>query len=157
LQAGGRRQSETREHFVSIHFDDAQEAATGAGTYYAANQISNRPGLVSWLPFLQRPSVELNTLEREALAAMVEEALVGRTKAMNRGMRAEKFYVIANVRHPAILVEGGFLTNKDDAGKLGQAAYREQLAVGIADGIKRYREVIPRRSRPPRRARPKPE
>ncbi|MEP7077738.1 MAG: N-acetylmuramoyl-L-alanine amidase [Chthoniobacterales bacterium] len=82
---------------------------------------------------------------RGTLAAMVEKALVGHTKAMNRGTRPEPFYVIANVRHPAILVEGGFLTNTDDAGKLGRAVYRDQLAAGIAEGIKRYREVIRRR------------
>ena len=76
---------------------------------------------------------------------MVEKALVGHTKAMNRGTRPEPFYVIANVRHAAILVEGGFLTNTDDAGKLGRAVYRDQLAAGIAEGIKRYREVIRRR------------
>jgi len=50
--------------------------------------------------------------------------------------------VLANVRHPAVLVEGGFLTNKNEIGKLADANYREQLAVAISDGILKYRDTI---------------
>ena len=50
--------------------------------------------------------------------------------------------MLANVRHPAVLVEGGFLTNKNEIWKLADANYREQLAVAISDGILKYRETI---------------
>ena len=50
--------------------------------------------------------------------------------------------MLANVRHPAVLVEGGFLTGKNDIGKLAEANYREQLAMGIADGILKYRDTV---------------
>jgi N-acetylmuramoyl-L-alanine amidase len=46
------------------------------------------------------------------------------------------------VRHPAVMVEGGFLTNKNEIGKLANANYREQLAVAISDGILKYRDTI---------------
>jgi N-acetylmuramoyl-L-alanine amidase len=41
-----------------------------------------------------------------------------------------------------VLVEGGFLTNKNEIGKLANASYREQLAVAISDGILKYREGV---------------
>jgi N-acetylmuramoyl-L-alanine amidase len=70
---------------------------------------------------------------------------VARTQAVNRGTKAEQFFVIANVRHPAVLVEGGFLTNKEDIAKLASEDYREQMAAGIAEGILHYCDVIKQR------------
>ena len=67
---------------------------------------------------------------------------MARTQATNRGTRPQQFFVIANVKHPAVLVEGGFLTNKDDVGRLANADYREQMAAGIVDGIVRYRDTL---------------
>jgi len=129
--------------FVSIHFDDAgRTAATGVETYYAAHPVSLPDRVASWLPFLQRTSSEPPNLESQSLAASIQESLVARTQATDRGTRPQQFYVIANVRHPAVLIEGGFLTNKDDAVRLANADYREQMAAGIADGILRYRDTL---------------
>jgi N-acetylmuramoyl-L-alanine amidase len=126
--------------FVSIHFDDAgRAAATGVETYYAAHRISLPERVASWLPFLQRVSTEPPDTESQNLAGFVQEALVTRTQAANRGTRSQQFFVIANVRHPAVLVEGGFLTNTDEAIRLTNEDYREQMAGGIADGIVNYR------------------
>lgn len=131
--------------FVSIHFDEAgRAAATGVETYYAVHQISSTPSVVSWLPFLKRTSFETTNTESQSLAAFIQQSLVTHTKALNRGTRAEQFFVIANVRHPAVLVEGGFLTNKEDVSKLTSDAYREELAAAICEGIMRYRQVVPR-------------
>lgn len=135
--------------FVSIHFDEAgRAAATGIETYYAAHAISFPEKVASWLPFLQHTSSEPPNLESQSLAAFIQEALVARTQATNRGTRPQQFFVIANVRHPAVLVEGGFLTNKDDVGRLANADYREQMATGIAEGIVRYRDTLSGRETP---------
>ena len=129
--------------FVSIHFDEAgRAAATGIETYYAAHRISFQDRVASWLPFIQRTATEPPDLESQSLAAFIQESVVTQTQAANRGTRPQQFYVIANVRHPAVLVEGGFLTNKDEALKLTDPDYREQMAVGIADGIVRYRRNL---------------
>jgi len=53
--------------------------------------------------------------------------------------------VIANVTSPAVLIEGGFLTNKEDISKLATEDYRDQLAAAVADGILHYREAVSRR------------
>ena len=128
--------------FVSIHFDDgARAAATGVNTYYAQHQRTTTPLLPSWLPFVQPVAAEPANIESESLAGFVQQAIVAATRAVNRGTRSEQFYVIANVRHPAVLVEGGFLSNNDDIGKLRTEPYRQQLANAIAAGIMRYREL----------------
>jgi N-acetylmuramoyl-L-alanine amidase len=135
--------------FVSIHFDEAgRAAATGIETYYAAHRISLPERVASWLPFLQRISTEPPDLESQNLAGFIQESVVAQTQATNRGTRQQQFFVVANVRHPAVLVEGGFLTNKDEALKLTIADYREQMAAGIAEGIVNYRASLLGQSTP---------
>jgi N-acetylmuramoyl-L-alanine amidase len=135
--------------FISIHFDDAaRPAATGIETYYAAHQVSNSTRVLSWLPSLQRTSLEPANVESQSLAASIQEALVTHTQAVNRGTSPQQFFVIANVRHPAVLVEGGFLTNADEKNKLATGDYREQIAAAISDGVMRYREILQQRRTP---------
>jgi N-acetylmuramoyl-L-alanine amidase len=135
--------------FISIHFDDApRPAATGVETYYAAHQLSDSTRIASWLPFLEQPSLESANVESQSLAAFIQEALVTRTQAANRGTTPQQFFVISHVRHPAVLVEGGFLTNMDEMNKLASGDYREQIAAAICDGVIHYREVLQQQETP---------
>ena len=43
------------------------------------------------------------------------------------------------------LIEGGFITNKDELSKLVSEDYRDQLLAAVADGILRYRDVVSQR------------
>ena len=128
--------------FVSIHFNDGERAAaSGVETYYALRQSRARPGFFWWLPFLQQPESNLLAARSESLARFIQIALVERTRAVNRGIKSEQFYVIANVRHPAALVEGGFITNQSDVTKLTTTQYRQQIASAISEGVHRYRKA----------------
>jgi len=115
---------------------------SGIETYFAAQQATGIPVIASWLPFLQKVANPRPNLESQSLAQFIQQQLVARTQAVNRGTKAQQFYVLANVRHPAVLVEGGFLTGKNDIGKLADANYRELLAMGITDGILEYRDTV---------------
>ncbi len=135
--------------FVSIHFDDAtRPAATGVETYYAARQISNAKTAVSWLPFLRQTASEAANGESQNLADHIQQDLVAYTQAVNRGTTPHQFFVIANVHHPAVLVEGGFLTNADELSKLATGDYREQIAAAISHGVMRYREALRQQQTP---------
>src|SRR5438132_1672899 len=132
--------------FVSIHFnEDNKPVASGVETYYAAHQIASASALASWLPFLARPPSDSPKLESRSLAGFIQEALVARTRSVDRGTQTKQFFVIANVTSPAVLIEGGFLTNKEDVSKLASEDYRDQLAAAIADGILRYRDAVSQR------------
>jgi len=132
--------------FVSIHFnEDNQPVASGVETYYAAHQITAGSFLASWLPFLWRPLSDSPNAESRNLAELIQEAVVARTRTIDRGTQARQFFVIANVTSPAVLVEGGFLTNKEDISKLATEDYRDQIAAAVADGILRYRDAASQR------------
>jgi N-acetylmuramoyl-L-alanine amidase len=133
--------------FISIHFnEDNKPVASGVETYYAGHQIAPGSTLASWLPFFSRPLSNSPKPESQSLAGFIQEALVARTRSVDRGTQAKQFFVIANVTSPAVLIEGGFITNKDELSKLASEDYRDQLAAAVAAGVLRYRVVSQQKS-----------
>jgi N-acetylmuramoyl-L-alanine amidase len=133
--------------FISIHFnEDNKPVANGVETYYAAHQITSVSTLASWLPFFSRPPSNSPKPESQSLASFIQQALVARTGSLDRGTQAKQFFVIANVTSPAVLIEGGFITNQDELSKLASEDYRDQLAAAVADGILRYRDALQKES-----------
>jgi N-acetylmuramoyl-L-alanine amidase len=133
--------------FVSIHFNESKKTASGVETYYAEHQTAPAPRLVSWIPFFQGPAAESPGLASQSLARFIQEAMIARTKAPDRGTKAEQFFVITNVAVPAVLVEAGFL-NKEEIAKVDSTDYRDQMAAAISEGILRYRDVLKERQLP---------
>lgn len=73
-----------------------------------------------------------------ALASSIHNSLVNATGMNDRGIRQARFYVLTNTSMPAVLVEVGFVTGREDAAKLNNATFRSQIAAGIVQGILRY-------------------
>ncbi len=77
--------------------------------------------------------------EGRRLAYHVQNGLIRRTKTVDRKVKYARFYVIRNSKLPAILVEGGFVSNATERSRMKSAWFRESIAQGIVDGIQRYR------------------
>ena len=56
----------------------------------------------------------------------------------NRGVSQARFAVLGAARRPAVLVETGFATNREDAAFLSSATGQQRLAAAIADGVAVY-------------------
>jgi N-acetylmuramoyl-L-alanine amidase len=127
--------------FVSIHFNQsAVESVDGIETYYADKKIPP-PTDWTWIGFFDRPEDE--ELDRgENLAADIQSALVGRMMETNRGIKSRSLFVTRHTRMPAVLVEGGFLSNKIENQMLRNDTYRERIAQGIAAGILAYVQTM---------------
>lgn len=123
--------------FVSIHFNQsAVESVDGIETYYADRKIPP-PMDWTWMGFFSRPEDE--ELDRgENLAADIQSALVSRMMETNRGIKSRSLFVTRHTRMPAVLVEGGFLSNKIENQLLRNDTYRERIAQGIASGLVTY-------------------
>jgi N-acetylmuramoyl-L-alanine amidase len=132
---------------VSIHFnEDDKPVSSGVETYYAERQTPPGPALASWLPFWHKAVAAEPNVESQSMAGFIQQELVARTHAVNRGTKPQQFFVITNVRHPAVLVEGGFLTNKEDIAKIANPEYREQIAIAVTEGLLRYRDIVKNRA-----------
>jgi len=77
--------------------------------------------------------------EGQRLAGYVQSSLVRQTRTVDRKAKFARFYVIRNSKLPAILVEGGFVSNETERNRMKSAYFREAVARGIAEGIQRYR------------------
>lgn len=72
------------------------------------------------------------------LAVAVQRGMLSRVKSVNRGVKYARYYVIRHSKNPAILVEGGFVSNSRERGRTKEGWYREAIANGIVDGIVEY-------------------
>ena len=66
-------------------------------------------------------------------------------KWRNRGVRQAPFYVLSRAAMPAVLVELGYLTNKNDRRLLTEKFFQESLAKAVADGVKTFRATCKKR------------
>ncbi len=76
-------------------------------------------------------------LSRE-LATSVHKSLVDRIKLSSRGVFKKEYHMVKETLSPAVLVEVGFLSNKQDALRLADPAFRQLAAEGIFDGLASY-------------------
>jgi N-acetylmuramoyl-L-alanine amidase len=131
--------------FVSIHLNAAaNRGASGVETF-----ITSSPAFPSTnSPQTQPPHTEdPNTRFSSANAIagfLVQRSLLAATHAEDRGLRRARFFVIKNAPCPALLVEGGFVSNPGEEAKLRDPSYRQSVANGIAQGILLYADAVQR-------------
>jgi N-acetylmuramoyl-L-alanine amidase len=99
------------------------------------------------LAFILR-DLQLNEYLRESarLAALVQRRVSGVHPGDNRGVQQGPFLVLAAARRPAILVEAGFATNRNDGAFLASADGQRRIASAIADGVVTYLLEFERKS-----------
>ena len=71
-------------------------------------------------------------------AAAIQRHLMSSVTTKDDGVRRENFYVVRHTTMPAVLVETAFISNPSDAALMRQPSFLENVAVGIANGIKEY-------------------
>lgn len=70
------------------------------------------------------------------LALQVHRAVLKATGQADRGVRRARFpTVLQGQNRPAVLVEGGYLSNPAEARRIGDAAFRQKLAKAVAEAI----------------------
>ncbi|WP_203248696.1 N-acetylmuramoyl-L-alanine amidase family protein [Sporosarcina beigongshangi] len=70
-----------------------------------------------------------------ALASLAQSSLISACNRTDRGVKKENFAVLRETRMPAILVECGFMTNRQEATLLLNRAYRQQCAKAISFAV----------------------
>ena len=75
------------------------------------------------------------------LAQTIHNNVLQQTDLRDRGVRRARFYVLVNTSMPAVLVETGFVTGREDAARFRNPAKRDEIADGISNGILQYLNV----------------
>src|SRR6476620_1486133 len=138
--------------FVSIHFNatGSNPAATGFEIFSLTPRgapSTNDDSLALHFVNMQAGSaMEAQSFE---LAAVVYHSMCGHfLTEFDRGIKRARFAVLRRNNIPAILVEGGFLSETGDAKRIADPAWRKQLAESISVGIDGYRALVEKKQRP---------
>lgn len=75
----------------------------------------------------------------QRFATLVQEELNQALELPDRGVKQAPFRVLMGAAMPAVLVELGFLSNRDEEQRLRDPAYREQLVGTLVRAVARYR------------------
>ncbi len=76
------------------------------------------------------------------LAYQLQKSLVRGVGAEDRGVKRARFAVLRFAEMPAVLIEGGFMTNPAESRKIYSPEYRQQLARAILDGTLAYKKAV---------------
>src|SRR5581483_3206087 len=68
-------------------------------------------------------------------------SLLGHIPEFDRGIKRARFAVLRLTRVPAVLIEGGFLTERGDGRLIANKDWRAKLAHAIRVGIESYRAL----------------
>jgi N-acetylmuramoyl-L-alanine amidase len=90
---------------------------------------------------------ELRNLDHQHWSALLAEYIQTELEAVhpgpNRGVKQGPFAVITNTLMPAVLVEVGFLSNRDDERLLTEPSFQEDAARALAAAVQAFFERYP--------------
>ena len=150
--------------FVSIHVNANDDASVqGFETYYldiASNPeaarlatLENADGdhkLGDMQKMLADVMLNARVDESRHLAQDIQRLAQFRFKrrqfeTKDNGIKSAPFLVLLGAQMPAVLVEIGYCTNKEEATRLLTSKYRMTLAEGLAEGILAYKDRLLKR------------
>ncbi len=79
-----------------------------------------------------------NRIESKEMASSICQAIGPKICFVNRGVKSARFYVLKGTKMPAVLVEVGFISNREEEERLGSSYYRQEIAEAISEGILSY-------------------
>jgi N-acetylmuramoyl-L-alanine amidase len=127
--------------FVSVHYNYGPRHAAGVETFSLTPQYA---------PSTSGPqTVRMSDMQREAgnrqdeanisLSNLIHQEMRKLHPEKNdRGIKRARFAVLRLNQLPAVLVEGGFVTNPGDAALIASESYRQRLADSVARGVVNY-------------------
>jgi N-acetylmuramoyl-L-alanine amidase len=136
---------------VSVHFNNSLANRSASGfeifactprgapstddTTMRARDLRSEPGNATELPSI-------------ALSASVIHSLLGQIPRVDRGVKRARFAVLRRATVPAVLVEGGFVSNTEEVRLISSPAWRQRLAEAIVTGIANYKNLAENKQRP---------
>jgi N-acetylmuramoyl-L-alanine amidase len=137
--------------FVSIHFNATNDDPNATGfeifsfTPRGAPSTSDGTVTASSVNIQPGSSVDAQSL---ALSACIYHSVLGQLREYDRGIKRARFAVLRLTKVPAVLIEGGFLTERGESKLISNKDWRAKLAGAIGIGIENY-QALPIKKQPP--------
>lgn len=128
--------------FVSLHYNAADPSVHGVEVFCLSPvgvNSSDEGGGTSFHPS------EIGNAQDDRNVLLAYEMQKNITRSLpleDLGLKRSRFEVLRLARMPAILIEGGFLSNPEDAKNIYDAAIRKRMARAIVEGIVAYKRAL---------------
>ncbi|MGB8368739.1 MAG: N-acetylmuramoyl-L-alanine amidase family protein [Limisphaerales bacterium] len=76
------------------------------------------------------------------LAYQLQKSLVNNLPTNDHGLRRARFAVLRTAEMPAVLIEGGFLSDPVEQKRIADPKYRDQMAAAIVQGVLAYQHAV---------------
>src|ERR1043165_8111586 len=130
--------------FVSIHFNATNNDPNATGfeifSFTPRGAPSTSDSAVAPTALSTQPGSAVDA-QSMALSACIYHSLLGHLPEFDRGIKRARFAVLRLTKVPAVLIEGGFLTEKGECKLIAQKDWRARLAHAIGVGIESYRAL----------------
>jgi N-acetylmuramoyl-L-alanine amidase len=137
--------------FVSIHFNatDNDPAATGL-EIYSLTPLGAPSTSEDWVKETALSEQNGTGVDAQSLAlsSSIYHSMLGQIGEFDRGIKRARFAVLRLTKVPAVLIEGGFITERHESQLIANKDWRSKLAVAISMGIDNYRSLADRRQKP---------
>ena len=130
--------------FVSLHFNASNDDRNATGfeifSFTPRGAPSTSDTAVAPSALSTEPGRAVDA-QSTALSACIYHSLLGHLPEYDRGIKRARFAVLRLTKVPAVLVEGGFLTEQGECKLIAQKEWRAKLAHAISVGIESYRAL----------------
>ena len=130
--------------FVSIHFNGTNDNPNATGfeifSFTPRGAPSTSDSAVASSSFSMQPGSEVDA-QSMALSACIYHSVLGHIPEYDRGIKRARFAVLRLTKVPAVLIEGGFLTERGEGRLISNKDWRGKLAAAIGVGIENYRAL----------------
>ena len=127
--------------FVSLHFNSAAPDKIQSGLETYCLTPTGMPSTLTrgfadpWQEYLPNNMFDAQNLQ---FALCLHDALLRVNGEEDRGVRRARFIgVLRGQKRPAILIEGGYLSNPGEAAKIEDPEFRQKMAEAIAGALSR--------------------
>jgi len=130
--------------FVSIHFNATDRDPSATGFEIFSFTPRGAPSTSDNWVTSNSASVQAGSrvdAQSMALSACIYHSLLGHIPEFDRGIKRARFAVLRLTEVPAVLVEGGFLTERGESRLIAKQDWRGRLAQAISVGIENYRAL----------------
>ena len=127
--------------FVSIHFNATNDDPNATGfeifSFTPLGAPSTSDGAVAPSSLSTQPGSAVDA-QSMALSACIYHSMLGHIPEFDRGIKRARFAVLRLTKVPAVLVEGGFLTERGESQLIAKKDWRVKLAQAIGAGVENY-------------------
>src|SRR5438067_10020617 len=137
--------------FVSIHFNATSDNPNATGfeifSFTPRGAPSTSDTALTSTSYGMQPGSAVDA-QSLALSACIYHSVLGHIPEYDRGIKRARFAVLRLTKVPAVLIEGGFLTERGESKLIASKDWRGKLAGAISVGIENYR-ALPLNKQPP--------